>query len=227
MITSPIYREHKIKNDPREKIISLDPGQVTPLAGFVPDRNLCVYIGEDVMKKITSLNEKIDVVRSAFDKIKNKSKKGNKKKYKRRLRGLKNKIRKYEFKIKSIKSNFHIYTSVLLTRGYTNIILPEFETSDMQKSDTLASTVKRKLNDIAHYQLKKKIKYFAWKHNSNLQIVTEHYTSKTCPSCGHWNSQEIKNRIFKCTQCSSFGPRDFVGAANILIKTFAENSSTK
>jgi transposase len=225
LFTSNTQREDKQKNDKRSDVISLDPGEKVPLAGYVPDKRICVNIGVEVMVKIKKLNLKIDEIKSIFDKVKNKSKKGKKKKYKRRLRGLKNKIQKLEFKISCIKNNFHIYTGVLLARGYKNIILPTFETNDMQTGDTLQSNIKRGLNNIAHYQLKEKIKYFAWKYNSDIQIVEEHYTSKTCPCCGHLNQQKIINRVFKCSRCHTYGPRDFVGAANILIKTFAENTA--
>jgi putative transposase len=45
--------------------------------------------------------------------------------------------------------------------------------------------------------------------------IDEHYTSKTCPVCGH--QHKPKGRIFRCTnpQCNRVFHRDVVGATNI------------
>jgi putative transposase len=43
--------------------------------------------------------------------------------------------------------------------------------------------------------------------------VNEAYTSQTCPVCGERSKQK---RIFRCPSCGAAGPRDAIGATNIL-----------
>ncbi|HEY7022079.1 MAG TPA: transposase [Ktedonobacterales bacterium] len=43
--------------------------------------------------------------------------------------------------------------------------------------------------------------------------VPEHYSSQTCPVCGERSKQR---RIYRCPSCGATGPRDAVGAVNIL-----------
>ena len=44
-------------------------------------------------------------------------------------------------------------------------------------------------------------------------VVNEAYSSQTCPVCGERSKHR---RIYRCPQCGATGPRDAVGAANIL-----------
>jgi putative transposase len=44
-------------------------------------------------------------------------------------------------------------------------------------------------------------------------VVNEAYSSQTCPVCGERSKHR---RIFRCPQCGATGPRDAVGAVNIL-----------
>jgi putative transposase len=46
--------------------------------------------------------------------------------------------------------------------------------------------------------------------------VEEHYTSRTCPRCGHQYKQT--GRVFKCPKCGLTGQRDVIGCVNIRSK---------
>lgn len=210
LLTAPIIKE-KHKN--RNAGISYDPGQVIPLAGYIPDKKICLKIGVDIMNKVSSIKTRIDKLNSKKDKIKN-----NKKKKK-----LKIKIGKLEFKIKNIIKDFHNQTAAWTAKNNDNVLLPIFETSKMQKGGDLKSKTKEKLNLIKHYQFQQTLKYQCWKHNSKFYLVDEHYTSRTCPGCGHWNQKNTTNRIFSCAHCKIKGNRDFIGSCNILLKTLTEH----
>jgi putative transposase len=43
--------------------------------------------------------------------------------------------------------------------------------------------------------------------------LSEAYSSQTCPVCGERSKQR---RIYRCSSCGATGPRDAVGAVNIL-----------
>jgi putative transposase len=43
----------------------------------------------------------------------------------------------------------------------------------------------------------------------------EHYTSRTCPSCGAVKNSAPQGRVYSCRKCRFLGDRDVVGAVNI------------
>ena len=44
-------------------------------------------------------------------------------------------------------------------------------------------------------------------------VISEAYSSQTCPECGERSKHR---RIYRCPHCGATGPRDAVGAVNIL-----------
>ena len=63
-----------------------------------------------------------------------------------------------------------------------------------------------------------RLKYHMKKHNKNLKIVTEEYTSKTCGNCGCLDHKLGNKDIFECLNCNLIIDRDTNGARNILLK---------
>ena len=55
----------------------------------------------------------------------------------------------------------------------------------------------------------------AWSGGTFLE-VPPHYTSQTCPGCGHVAKENRKNEAFNCVSCGYSGHADVVGAINIL-----------
>jgi putative transposase len=66
----------------------------------------------------------------------------------------------------------------------------------------------------SHGKMRAYIEYKAGEGGIKVELVEEHYTSQTCPQCGHL--YKPKGRIYKCPACGFRGHRDIVGAANIL-----------
>jgi transposase len=48
---------------------------------------------------------------------------------------------------------------------------------------------------------------------ANAVTINEAYTSQTCPVCGE---RSTHSRIYRCPRCGATGPRDAIGAVNIL-----------
>ena len=48
------------------------------------------------------------------------------------------------------------------------------------------------------------------------EVVSERYTSRTCPKCGNIKKKSPKGRIYKCKKCKFEYDRDGVGAINIM-----------
>ena len=56
--------------------------------------------------------------------------------------------------------------------------------------------------------------------SSQVEIVTEHCTSKTCTKCGEWNTHLGSSKVFTCPTCAFSGDRDACAARNILLRNF-------
>lgn len=72
-----------------------------------------------------------------------------------------------------------------------------------------------------HGQLRQMIEYKAEEYSIKVDLVSEKYTTKTCPECG----QQYKptGRNYNCPSCGFSGHRDIVGATNILSKALYDD----
>jgi transposase len=200
------------KNKKEHSLISIDPGQVIPLAGYRPDDGSCVDIGVDRMNHVEKLKQKI----MFYDKLIFNT---NKKKKKKSLR---KRIGRITYKISCIVNDFHNQTSSWIAKTHEQVLLPALSTWEFQRDSKMTKNVKRKLNSISHFKLREKIKYQCYVNDTKFYVVPENHTSRTCPKCGHWNEQ-LNGRTHKCGCCGFEGNRDHVGAFNILGKTATEH----
>lgn len=65
-----------------------------------------------------------------------------------------------------------------------------------------------------HGKVRAYVAYKAQAEGIRLLLQDEHYTSQTCPHCGH--RHKPRGRVYTCGQCGFSGPRDVVGQINIL-----------
>jgi transposase len=200
------------KNEKEHSLISIDPGQVIPLAGYRPDDGSCVDIGVDRMNHVEKLKQKIRFYDSLIFNT-------NKKKKKKSLR---KRIGRITYSISCIVNDFHNQTSSWIAKTHEQVLLPALCTWEFQRDSKMTKSVKRKLNSISHFKLREKIKYQCYVNDTKFYIVPENHTSRTCPKCGHWNEQ-LNGRTHKCGCCEFEGNRDHVGAFNILGKTATEH----
>jgi len=78
----------------------------------------------------------------------------------------------------------------------------------------LNSKSQQKVANWSHGRLRQYITYKAKSVGILVELVDEHYTSQTCPSCGA--RHKPKGRRYRCPACGFVAHRDVVGAANIL-----------
>jgi len=78
--------------------------------------------------------------------------------------------------------------------------------------------VKFVLQNQSHYRFRQYLKHCAKKYFTNVFIVDESYTSKTCNNCGI-QSDIYDNRIKKCPNCNTEICRDVNGSRNITVKS--------
>jgi transposase len=198
------------KEDSLINSIALDPGVRTFQTGYSPD-GTTYKMGEYQIQQMKTMHKKIDTLKSIKDTTKKRRTKYN----------LKKKILKLEFKLFNITNNLHNQCASMLSRTYNNILLPTFGTSKMLQGD-LCSTVNRRLQGLSHYRFQQKIKHLCKKYNSNLYLVDESFTTKTCGCCGNIKEDVGSSKVYNCDKCLYTCDRDIHGARNIWLKTYSE-----
>ena len=120
-------------------------------------------------------------------------------------------------KLTCLVDDMHYKTISFLTKNYTSILLPSFETQDMVQSKKLHRNAKRDMMNFAFYKFKQRLQHKCdmLKH-CNLNIVNEAYTSQTCGYCGNLN--KTSNEVIHCDNCDKIFDRDVNGSRNIYIK---------
>ena len=122
-------------------------------------------------------------------------------------------------------SHTHYKLANWLCREYSTIYLPEFGTKDMVSGDcVLRKRTKARMMTLSHYRFKQILILKAKEFGTNLFIMGEEYTTKTCSNCGCLNDGVGGSKTYKCVNplCSYRTDRDVNGARNILIKGLME-----
>ncbi len=189
--------------------ISLDPGVRTFQTGYSPNGSVYKF-GE---KQLNQMKE----IHSYIDKLKSIASKSNH----RKRQHIKKRLIKLEFQLRGLIHNLHNQVGSFLSKNYRYILLPEFGTSGMQQQKTIGSTTKRRMNGLAHYQFQLKMIHLCKKYGSELKIVDESFTSKTCGSCGKIKEDLGSACHYSCSDCSYQLDRDIHGARNIFIKNYS------
>jgi putative transposase len=186
----------------KERTCALDPGV----------RKFQVIYSEDQVIMIEPNKEKINKVYSTLDTFQNLRDSG-----KIRQRTYDKKRCRLQSKLTSYVDDMHYKTIAYLTKNYTSILLPSFESQDMVKSKKLHSKVKRDMMNFSYYKFQQRLihKCALLKH-CNVTIVNEAYTSQTCGYCG--NLKKTSNELIHCVNCNSVFDRDINGSRNIYIK---------
>ena len=73
---------------------------------------------------------------------------------------------------------------------------------------------------LSHARFIERLKFKAGIYGTNVKIVKEDYTSKTCGGCGIQNKNLCRSKTFVCGNCKAVIDRDLNGARNILIKNY-------
>ena len=187
------------------EVVALDPGVRTFMTGYFSD-GMVIEWGDGDMRRVYALLRRADQLHSKIDK--------GKQKYRRPWLRLLLKIR---YKIDEIHRKF----ATFLCRMVKRILLPKFDTSRMVKraKRNISSKTARSMMNWAHYRFRETLKAkVALYSRCVLYICDEHYTSKTCGSCGHIHKDLGKNKIFMCPKCAYTADRDINAARNILLR---------
>ena len=85
---------------------------------------------------------------------------------------------------------------------------------DVADGVNLGRQSNQKISQWNHGRIRTYVAYKAQAEGIRLVLQDEHYTSQTCPQCGH--QHKPRGRVYTCGQCGFSGHRDVVGQINIL-----------
>ena len=88
------------------------------------------------------------------------------------------------------------------------------------KKFCLKSGTNKAMSILAHSKFLVRLKNKAEEWRTNVVIVDEKYTSKTCSVCGHVKTKQFTSKVYNCEKCLITIDRDRNGAINILKKLF-------
>lgn len=202
--------------------VALDPGVRTFLTGYSPKEGDCFQVAPGDVTRIYRLCIHIDKLISKMSKVS----KGKQGKIKRKR--MNKAIARLRERVLHLTDEVHWKTIKYLTSNYTDIVIPDFNSTQMSER------VKRKIGCKTVRQM------LSWRHGkfrerligrseitkTKVYVRTEEYTSKTCTCCLEIHPKLGGNKIFKCPNCHIKVDRDVGGARNIFLKNCAVSLET-
>lgn len=199
------YERKKYDIDNKKKLIALDPGirvfQTSYGLGkegfYSPTETIKFNQG---VNKIKKLNDKLN------------KKKCNAPWYKRYYKRVRNKIR-------NIVTELHWKTSLTLVRNYKTILLGNMSTKGIcSKTNGLKKEVKQICYHLSPYTFRRRLIEKAQEYNSEVFVIKERDTSRTCGNCKRIKYDLGKAEVFRCNYCHFVINRDVNGARNIMLR---------
>jgi putative transposase len=186
--------------DNQGEMVALDPGVRTFQTYYSPSS--CGKIGSNCIGRIYRLCQHLDNLMS---------------------RKLWKPAAKVRIKIKNLVSELHFQTANFLTKNFSTILIPAFETSQMvskKAARKIRTKTARAMMTCSHYQFRQRLINKAVENGCEVKVVTEEYTSKTASWTG-----EIIN-IGSRKSITSQGvtmDRDLNGSRGIFIKALVDS----
>lgn len=197
------YERESINIENRIKC-GIDPGIRTFLTCYSEKEIL--EIGDNDYKKYNKYQNKIDKIRELFS---NNMK--NKKSFKKGMNH-------YYDKIKNMTKDLHFKCSKYLCERFNTILIGKISTKDIvSNKNNLDKRTKRSMLSLCHFRFREILEYQCKKYNTELHIVDESYTTKTCHNCDEIN-EVGRSKVYECKGCGMKCGRDINASINIYRK---------
>ena len=203
-ILVPVKVEEKRVSSHYDKC-GIDIGVRTFMTVYSEDKTL--EIGPDNNKIIDRNHKRLDNIKSSKDNniISNE-------KYKRLYC-------KYSSRLRNMIDDMHNKSANILLSRYKNISIGKVSIKQMISNldSTLKEIVKRRLCALSHYRFRMKLISMSSKFNSNINLIDEYMTSKTCCNCKNIKYNLKAEKTYICSECNLVIDRDINAAINIYL----------
>jgi len=209
----------------RRHAVAIDPG-VRSFITTYDERGDSIQV--DALDTILKKNEHIRKLQRRIDHLKNNRGRWKRDRDKDRLEILRLLRQKanIEAKTKNRVKDMHYKLASWLCRTYSTIFLPAFGTKQMVSGECiLRKKTKARMLTLSHYRFKQILILKAKEYGTNLHVMGEEYTTKTC-CCGKLNDKVGGSKTYICVDpvCGYRADRDVNGSRNIFIKGLMETN---
>jgi putative transposase len=215
ILNVPTY-VNKYEIEPTNRICSIDPGYKTFLTVYNPNGHCLKIFNRKNTIMLTQLLKKRISARKIIDEqyFNHNMVMRNPSQYKK----IKMYYKRISIRIQNLVKELHYKSAHMLCQFFDKILLGKLSTKGItSKVNKMPTFEKHYAYMISHYKFSNILIEVAEKYNTEVKVVCESYTSKTCGGCGY--IQNISNLdIYDCKQCNMRIDRDLNGARNILIK---------
>lgn len=217
----------KVRNQKRESrgSAAIDPGVKNFVTTYSPEGTSYMVSGYD---KLRSIDKGISKMQHLLEEeMKRVKQSKNKKKFKAKMRVLRlaRACRKAHEKMTNMVKDMHWKVARLLCEENHTIYLPMFETSQMSRKcqdrrRTISKCVSNSMLRQSHFLFRQRLLMKAKDFDTEVILVKEDYTTKSCTRCGELNEDVGGSRVFSCPSCAFRGHRDGCAGRNIYIKSY-------
>jgi putative transposase len=189
---------------PKLPWVALDPGVRTFQTLYSPEKGVAYKVGDGDMTRIFRLCKHLD-------KLISKAK--NRKRFEKAIF----RIRK---RIKDLVDDVHWKAIAFLLSNFQNVLIPIFEVSRMvRKAERrIGRESVRKMLTWRHYVFRQRLMEKAKFTDSNVFVIGEEYTTKTCGNCFQLHHDIGGRKVFQCPHCNVRIDRDANASRNIFLK---------
>ena len=187
--------------------VSIDPGVRKFLVSYSPTSRESLIMGNRWSTRIMQLLIQLDSLYSEQAKETDSKKK----------KSLKAKITRLRKTVCNLKQEMRYQCANYFSKTNDLVLMPKLKTGDLSIKANRKLTTKtvRAMMNAGHGMFFNILKRKCWEQGTYFLEVPEHYTSKTCPCCGHLN---VCNEVYSCKSCKFRHDRDMVGALNIFLR---------
>ena len=198
----------------------IDPGEIHPAVSY--DGQHCHLMNGRYLRSLRQYQNKLI---ERFNKLISTTKQGSKRR-KKLVKAKKKHLKKVKRKIHDVEHKLTSYlVNTLRDEGVERLVIGDVRS--IRHDLDIGSTNNQKLHQWSFGSIRHKLTYKAEQAGMRVTLQEEHYTSRTCPICGHRRKSTPAGRVFRCVnkQCGWQGHRDAVGAFNIRAKYRGEFGS--
>ena len=144
----------------------------------------------------------------------------------------KRKVQKVHTTIANARKHFLHKTTSAISQNHSMVAIEDLQIKNMSKSAggnaektgknaAAKSGLNKAILDQGWFEFRRQLQYKLDWNGGILIAVAPHYTSQTCPCCGHVAKENRKTQAkFECVDCGYANHADVVGAMNILARGY-------
>ena len=195
----PKVKEHR-------KVFGVDLGEIHPIVAS--DENTTHVFNGRYIRSLYRLRNKVI---GSFQKLLSKCVRHSRR-YKKLIKRKWKYLHYLNRKIKDcVDKQIRSFVNVCLSKDITKVFIGDL--SNIRDHINFGKKNNQKLHQWLFGQLTQKLTYKLKEVGIEVELISEAYSSRTCPSCNYHTKPQ--NRTFKCSTCGFVYHRDGIGAINI------------